>query len=62
MKIYYESLGENPFNYIPLTFHIKDGVDSEEFRSFVEKYREYETLGEEDTTQTYVTIFQLYLT
>jgi tubulin--tyrosine ligase len=52
MKIYYESLGENPFNYIPLTFHIKDGVDSEEFRTFVEKYKEYETLGEEDITQT----------
>ena len=50
MKIYYESLGENPFNYIPLTFHIKDGVDSEEFRAFTDKYQEYETSGEEDFT------------
>ena len=50
MKIYYESLGENPFNFIPLTFHIKDGVDSEEFRIFSDKYTEYETSGEEDFT------------
>jgi len=32
MKMYYESLEENPFDYIPLTYHIKDGVDSQEFK------------------------------
>lgn len=38
MKTYYESLDQNPFDYIPLTFHIKDGVDSEEFKLFTEEY------------------------
>jgi len=31
MKICYESLGLNPFDYVPLTFHIKDGENDREF-------------------------------
>lgn len=38
MKTYYESLGENPFNYLPLTFHIKEGIQSEEFSNFKATY------------------------
>lgn len=38
MKTYYESLGENPFDYIPLTYHIKDGVDSQEFDNFQDEF------------------------
>ena len=31
MRIYYESLNLNPFDYMPLTFHIKDGENDREF-------------------------------
>lgn len=26
MKVYYEAIKESPFDYLPLTFHIKDGM------------------------------------
>ena len=42
MKTYYESLGDNPFDYIPLTFHIKDGVYSQEFNNFLAEYNRIE--------------------
>lgn len=48
MKTYYESLGENPFDYIPLTFHIKDGVDSEEFQRFTEEYKKNEPEADDE--------------
>lgn len=38
MKIYYESLGLNPFDFIPLTYHIKEGENDREFQKFVETY------------------------
>lgn len=25
LKFYYETIGKNPFDFIPLTFHIKNG-------------------------------------
>jgi len=34
MKIYYESLGQNIFDYLPLTFHIKEGESDREFNKF----------------------------
>lgn len=49
MKMYYESLGENPFDYLPLTFHIKDGVDSDVFRSFTEQFKAFEAMNEEES-------------
>jgi tubulin--tyrosine ligase len=27
MKSYYDSIGENVFNYLPVTFHVKDYGD-----------------------------------
>jgi hypothetical protein len=42
MKTYYESIGENPFDYLPLTFHIKEGVESEEFSRFAEEFKRTE--------------------
>ena len=27
LKFYYEILGMNPFDFIPLTFHIKSGIN-----------------------------------
>ena len=34
MKLYYESLGQNPFDVLPVTFHIKKGQNDEEFAKF----------------------------
>jgi len=31
IKYYQECLNENPFEFIPLTFHIRTGVNEEEF-------------------------------
>ena len=31
MKIYYDATKQNIFDYLPLTFHIKDGVTDREF-------------------------------
>lgn len=42
MKTYYESLDQNPFDYIPLTFHIKEGIESEEFARFTEVFKKTE--------------------
>ena len=38
MKNYYEALGEDPFNSLPITFHIKDGLDDPEFTRFKQFY------------------------
>ena len=38
MKIYYESLGQNPFDFMPLTYHIKEGDSDREFQKFIETY------------------------
>jgi tubulin polyglutamylase TTLL1 len=34
MKRYYEAIGRDPFEVIPLTFHIKRGTDDPEFYRF----------------------------
>lgn len=39
MKVYYESLNLNPFDYLPLTFHIKEGVNDKEFNKFAEVFK-----------------------
>lgn len=37
MKAYYDSVKENAFEHLPLTFHIK-GLDDPEFKKFIEYY------------------------
>lgn len=44
---YYEALGKDPFEVIPLTFHIKEGEEDPEFQKFLEKFKEYENLTDE---------------
>jgi hypothetical protein len=39
---YYEALGKNPFEYIPLTFHIKTGENDPVFHQFLEIFAEFE--------------------
>ena len=34
MKHYYEAIGEDPFNALPVTFHIKTGLDDPEWLKF----------------------------
>lgn len=34
MRRYYESLGQDPFKVLPLTFHTQHGVNDPEFRKF----------------------------
>lgn len=34
MRCYYEALGEDPFHALPVTFHIKSGLDDPEFHKF----------------------------
>jgi hypothetical protein len=36
MKCYYEALGQNPFENLPLTFHIKEGDTDKEFQRFLD--------------------------
>jgi hypothetical protein len=39
MRSYYESQGKNVFDYLPLTFHIKGGIDCPEYGKFKEAYQ-----------------------
>ena len=39
MSNYYKSIGDNPFKYIPLTFHIIDGTKDPFFKEFIKQYR-----------------------
>ena len=34
MKHYYEAISEDPYNSLPVTFHIKEGLDDPEFCKF----------------------------
>lgn len=34
MKNYYEAMGQDPFKALPVTFHIKSGLDDPEFHKF----------------------------
>lgn len=38
MRIYYEATNQNCFDFIPLTFHIKEGLNDREFHRFEETY------------------------
>jgi hypothetical protein len=34
MKNYYEAMGQDVFDNLPVTFHIKNGIDDPEFQKF----------------------------
>ena len=40
MSMYYQLINENPFNYLPLTFHIQNGLEDEEYLKFLNSYYE----------------------
>lgn len=43
MTNYFECLGENPYDYIPLTFHIQEGSTDIQYEKFLKTYEEFET-------------------
>jgi|LauGreDrversion4_2_1035121.scaffolds.fasta_scaffold160608_2 hypothetical protein len=45
MKIYYESIGQDWFSVLPLTFHIKEGPSDKEFQRFTEIFKDYDSAG-----------------
>ena len=42
MRKYYESIGEDPFKVLPVTFHTTQGIDDVEFRKFSNYYNAVE--------------------
>ena len=40
MKNYYEAVGEDPFDSLPVTFHIKEGLDDPNYQAFTKYYEE----------------------
>ena len=48
MRAYYEAKGLNPFNYIPLTFHIQKGTEDPEFKKFLEYFNKRVDLMKEN--------------
>lgn len=42
MKNYYEALDQDVFDNLPVTFHVKDGLDDPEFQRFKEYYEKTE--------------------
>jgi len=45
LKIYYESIGKDPFIAMPLTFHIKEGKTDKEYQKFLDAYHNFEEQG-----------------
>ena len=42
MKAYYECMGEDPFNFIPLTYHVQEGSTDAQFELFSKMYQDIE--------------------
>ena len=38
MRTYYESMHEDPFDALPVTFHVKDGIQDPNFLEFKDYY------------------------
>lgn len=38
MRFYYEAIGSDPFNQLPITFHVKNGLEDPEFFKFKQYY------------------------
>jgi len=58
MKSYYESLGEDPFNILPLTFHVKGGSEDPEFQNFQKHFDEQKEIWEKNNLSNNVWIIK----
>ena len=38
LRVYYEALGKDVFNAVPMTFHVKEGLEDPEFLRFKQHY------------------------
>ena len=38
MKTYYEAMHEDPFDSLPVTFHVKDGLSDQHWQDFTDYY------------------------
>jgi hypothetical protein len=41
MKLYYEALGQDPFHVLPLTYHIKEGMNDNSFKEFTQTFKQF---------------------
>ena len=42
MKSYYEAININPFDALPVTFHIKEGVEDPNYIAFKQYYDDHQ--------------------
>lgn len=54
MKNYYEALNEDVFDYLPLTFHLKEGLKDPEFLKFKTKYQELQELQKKNSKNIWI--------
>jgi tubulin--tyrosine ligase len=40
MKVYYEAIGKEYHHYLPLTYHIKEGLNDNQFLKFEQLYHD----------------------
>lgn len=40
MRFYYEAMGQDPFHALPITFHVKSGLEDPEFHKFKAYFNE----------------------
>jgi hypothetical protein len=38
MKNYYQKMGENPFSFLPETYHVTNGLEDEQYLNFLNAY------------------------
>jgi len=43
MRKYYKALNRDPFEVLPLTFHVKKGVADPEYSKFLQMHKNYES-------------------
>lgn len=42
MRKYYQALGRDPFDVMPLTFHIKKGTSDPEYKNFLAMHKQFD--------------------
>jgi tubulin--tyrosine ligase len=58
MKEYYESINQDVFSVLPVTFHVKEGEDDPEFKRFANYYQTFQKEAESDPTKSNVWIIK----
>jgi hypothetical protein len=53
MKRYYEAINRDPFDVIPLTFHVKQGTEDPEYIKFQNLFKEIEQRINNENNENY---------